>query len=206
VDGTSWGGRRNESADTASQLARKGTSRGGGEESRRQTWWRCETGACVWVHGKGSGPRASWGCGGRGTPARAGLNATPGWGEPDPVRGPTSTTPLGRGSGGEGGVVVAGTLSGGRAGPPSSWSTRDGRGRRVTQRGGCVAVGGVPRLEGARPLIKVSRQRTSTPPSFRLIEVLRQRTSTPPTGGRVGQFLKSRTGPQTLESTPPRWT
>jgi len=139
---------------------------------------------------KGPGPRASGGCGGRGTPARAVHNDSRGWGEPDPVRGPTSTTPLGRGSGAGGGVVVAGTLSGGRAGPPSSWSTRDGRGRHVTQRGGCLAVGGVPRLEGARPLIKVSRQRTSTLP----------------TGGQFGRFLKSRTGPQTLEPTPPFWT
>jgi len=142
VDGTSWGGRRNESADTASQPARMVTSRGGGEELRRHTWWGSETGVCVWALGEGSGPRTSRGRGGRGTPARAVPNATRRWAEPDPVRGLTSTTPLGRGSREGGGGVVAGTLSGGRAGPPSSWSSRDGRGRHVTRRGGCVAVGG----------------------------------------------------------------
>jgi len=98
--GTSWGGRKNGSADTASQPARRVTSRGVGEESRRHTWWESETGVCVWAHEEGSGLRASRGCGGRETPERAGHNATWGWGEPDPVRGPTSTTPLGRGSGG----------------------------------------------------------------------------------------------------------
>ena len=149
--GTSWGGRRNESADTASQPARRLTTRGGGEESRRHTWWGSETGVCVWAHGEGSGPRASRGCGGRGTPARAVHNATRGWVEPDPVRGPTSITPLGRGSGGGGGycgrhpvmgpgwtpllVIVAG-----RAGTP----------RHATM--GLCSGRGVPRLEGARPL------------------------------------------------------
>jgi len=60
------------------------------------------------------------GCGGRETPERAARHATPVWRGADPVRGPTSTTPLGRGSGGKGGVaVVAGTWPGGRAGTPS---------------------------------------------------------------------------------------
>jgi len=54
----------------------------------------------VCAHEEGSGPRASRGCGGRGTPARAVHNATRVWVEPDPVRGPTPKTPLGRGSGG----------------------------------------------------------------------------------------------------------
>jgi len=151
-DGTSWGGRRIESADTASQLARSVTSRGGGEKSRRHTWWGSETGVCVGAHGEGSGLRASRGCGGRETPERAGHNATRGWGEPDPVRGPISTTPLWRGSGGGRGggcgrhavrgpgrtpllVVVAG-----RAGTP-----------RHATRGLCSGRG-VPRLDGARPL------------------------------------------------------
>jgi len=58
---------------------------------------------CVWAHGEKSGPRASRGCGGRGTLARAVHNATRVWVEPDPVRVPPSTTPLGRGPGGGGG-------------------------------------------------------------------------------------------------------
>jgi len=52
---------------------------------------------------------------------------------------------------GDRGVVVAGTLSWGRDGPPSSWSSRDGRGRHVTQRGGYVAVGGFRGWKGRGP-------------------------------------------------------
>jgi len=53
-----------------------------------------------WAGVRHEGPR---GCGGRGTPARAVRSATRVWVGPDPVRGPTSTIPLGRGSWGGGG-------------------------------------------------------------------------------------------------------
>jgi len=127
MDGTSWGGRRNESANTASQPTRMGFVAG----------W-CEAAAELHVV---EGVRPGCACGptggvdrarvrhggslGRGTPARAVRHAMRARRGPDPVRGPTSTTPLGRGSGGGGGggggvAVVAGTRPGRRAAPPSS--------------------------------------------------------------------------------------
>jgi len=59
--------------------------------------------------------------------------------------------PSGGGGGGGGGVLVGGTLSEGRAGPPSSWSSPDGRGLHVSQRGGCVAVRGFRGWKGRGP-------------------------------------------------------
>ena len=92
---------------------------------------------------------------------RRGPSATPrGWG-----LGPIQSVdrprqPLwGEDRGGVGAAVVAGTLPGGPAGPPSSWSSRDGRGRRVTRRGGCVAVGGLRGWKGRGPSAE-----DSTPP------------------------------------------
>jgi len=58
--------------------------------------------ACGPTEGGGATVRHG-GCEGRETPVRAARHATPVWSGPDPVRGPTSTTPLGQGSEGGGG-------------------------------------------------------------------------------------------------------
>jgi len=57
---------------------------------------------------------------GRETPVHLARHATPVGRGADPVRGPTSTISLERGSGGGGVAVVADTRPGGRAGTPSS--------------------------------------------------------------------------------------
>jgi len=102
---------------------------------------------CVRAHGGrgvGSAPHggARW-CGFRGTRARAVRHATRARGWPYPTLGPTSTTPLCRGSGGGGGGCLwPAPCPGSRPGTTSPRSSRDGRGRPCTGRGGCVTVGG----------------------------------------------------------------
>jgi len=73
-------------------------------------------------------------CEGRGTLARAVRHATRARSRPDLACEPTVKTPVRRGSGGGRGVaVMSGTLPRRWAGPPPSRSSRDSRGRHVTQ-------------------------------------------------------------------------
>ena len=79
------------------------TSRGGAEESQSRTWCGgVKLGCACGPTNRGGASVRHGGCGGRETPARAAHHATQERRGPDPVRGPTSTTPLGRGSGGGG--------------------------------------------------------------------------------------------------------
>jgi len=122
----------------------RGVARGGGVRPgcacgpTRRGWAACVTGAArVWV------PRDT-GAG------RAQRHEGVGWARSSPWT--DLDNPSGaRIGGGVGGAVVAGTLPGGRAGPPSSWSSRNGWGRHVTRRGGCVAVGGSAVGRGVAP-------------------------------------------------------
>ena len=95
-----------------------GVRRGAARRSRGAARGGAIPGCACRLAGRGGANVRHGGCGGRETPVRAARHATPVSRGADPVRGPTSTTPLGRGSGG-GGAVVAGTRPGGRAGTPS---------------------------------------------------------------------------------------
>ena len=89
------------------------------------------------------------GCGGHETPVRAARHATPVSRGADPVRGPTSTTPLGRGSGGGGGC---GRHPAGGPGWNPLLRGRRGTGRDATSRDeGAVWRSGVPSWKGRGP-------------------------------------------------------
>ena len=211
VDGTSWGGRRNESASTASQPARMGyvagwwggaaelsVAKGGGEppgadrskerraprgrggrhvvgwaeervgEHRVATsaegyvvgwrggvvespvWGGVSPGCACGPTGRGVASVCLGGRGGREAPVRAARHATPVSRGADPVRGPTSTTPLGRGSGGGGGC---GRHPAGGPGWNPLLRGRRGTGENATSRNeGAVWRSRVAQSEGAWPL------------------------------------------------------
>ena len=92
---------------------------------------------------------------------RGGPGLTPRGGGVSPIRSADRPRqPLwGEDRGGVEAAVVAGTLPGGRAGPPSSGFSRDGRGRHVTRRGACVAVGGSARGRGVAPQLGAAHPR-----------------------------------------------
>jgi len=95
-----------------------GVRRGAARRSRGAARGGAIPGCACRLAGRGGANVRHGGCGGRETPVRAARHAKLLWRGADPVRGPTSTTPLWRGSGG-GVAVVAGTRLGGRAGTPS---------------------------------------------------------------------------------------
>jgi len=163
VDGTSWGGRGNELANTASQPARMGYVAG--------RWGRVPELHVVgeWYRGVRVGPRERVGpacvTGGRGVLGAVGHRRGPGATPRGRGMGPIQSAgrhgqPLwGEDRGGVGAASVAGTLPGDRAGPPSSGSSRDGRGLHVTRRGGCVAVGGSAVGRGVAPQLWTAHPR-----------------------------------------------
>ena len=163
MDGTSWGGRGTESANTASQPARRVTSQGGGKESRSCTWWGSETGVCVWAHGEGSGPRASRGCGGHGTPAQAVHNAMREWVEPDPVQSVgRPRQPLWGGDregGGRGGGCGRHTVRGPGRTPPTRGRRRTGGDAASRDEGAVWRSGGSGAGRGATPQLWTAHPR-----------------------------------------------
>ena len=127
-----------------------GVRRGAARRSRGAARGGAIPGCACRLAGRGGANVRHGGCGGHGALVRAARHATPVSRGADPVRGPTSTTPLGRGSGGGGGC--------GRhpaGGPGQNHLPRGpcGTGRGATSRDeGALWRSGVLQLEGARPL------------------------------------------------------
>ena len=119
------------------------TSRGGSEESRSRTWWGGETGVRVRAHGGGWGQRESRRVSG---PRYTGAGRAPRHAGAALARSSPRTdldNPSGARIGGRwGAAVVVGIRPGGRVGPSSSGSSRDGQRHHVRRQGGCVAAGG----------------------------------------------------------------
>jgi len=113
--------------------------------------------------GRGGANVCHGGCGGRDTPVQAARHATPVWRGADPVRGPTSTTPLGRGSRGGGWRLLPAPGQGAGPEPPPQGSSRDGQGRHVTRRGSCLAVGGLTVGRGVAPQLCTAHPRGPSP-------------------------------------------